>query len=85
MAVIPGIAFAGNGTMDEMHHVSNGLQGNFGTIESAAACCRAWFQSLGAALFAVLFRFALVVFAAGFIENFLNFVLEHKSLLEKAL
>src|SRR3954471_24676158 len=76
-AIVPGIALAGDGTMNKVGGVGDRLQCDLGAIEGAATGCGAGLQGLGTALFALLGGFVLVRGTARFVEDFLHLIDQH--------
>ncbi len=74
VAIVPGTALAGDGAVHEMGYVRNGLQRDLGAVEGTSASRAARLQLLGAALLAFLPGLGLVLGAAGFVEDLLDFV-----------
>ncbi len=86
-AIVPGIAFAGDGPMHEMRDVGDGLERDLCAIEGAAARRPAGLQLLGAALLALFFGLALILAAARLVEDVLDFIREriHSRLLGRGV
>ena len=74
VAVVPGMAFAGDGAVHEVRDIGDGLERDFRAVERAAARRAARLQWLGAAFLAFLLGLALIDAATRFVEDILDFV-----------
>ena len=73
VAVVPGVAFAGDRSVHQMCGIRDRLQRDLGAVESAAAGGCARRELLGASLFALFFRLALVLAAGRLFEHLQKF------------
>ena len=74
VAIVPGMAFAGDRAVHEVRDIGNGLERDFRAVESATARRAARLQRLGAAFLAFLLGLALIDAATRFVEDILDFI-----------